>query len=251
MAEKWSDFTDGILNDRSDEINKKYGLNLADLLSNPGNYTNNLAAKANFEKIRDDIYGYLDQIETSIKDDREELNKNLKNCNDVTQKVSSFLADLSKKSNLPIISPANMRYNKDAVDIIYINEFNDSISSLLNKLASSSNFVLDSTDKYDDYSIGEWIFFGNHKSYDVNLLLEANTALDLDSSRNEINYLFANAEFVMGIDNQPKQVSDANTAGSGSKGTDVNTVSDSHSINNAGTSKNSDEAGSNGPINSS
>ncbi len=245
MAEKWSDFTDGILNDRSDEINKKYGLNLIDLLSNPGNYTNNLAAKANFDKIRNDIYGYLDQIEDSIKDERDDLNKNLKNCDEVTSKITSFLNDLSKKSNVPIISPANMRYNKDSVDTVYINEFNDSISLLLNKLVSSSTFILDSTDKYDDYSIGEWIFFRDHKNYDVNLLLEGNTALDLDSSRNEINYLFANAEFVIGIEEQPVQ--NQNTGTTDTKtATENNTELTPNNTNSTNNPKNGVKTGSDG-----
>lgn len=200
MADNWSDFTDQIIQALSDNITRDYGANLSDVLAKPDNYVDNEDMKRDLLKIQKYVNTYLDSLDSSLKTERENLNKDLKNCDDITNNINSILTN-SAKNSTPIITINNFTDSKGDKFTFYIDNFNNSLSDLIKKVSKNSLFIIDNTTKYNDYKIGEWLFVNDIKIYDFVVMLKPNYALDLDSSRAEFDMLFGNAESIIGAYN--------------------------------------------------
>lgn len=200
MADNWSDFTEQIIQALSDNITRDYGANLSDVLAKPDNYVDNEDMKRDLLKIQKYVNTYLDSLDSSLKTERENLNKDLKNCDDITNNINSILTN-SAKNSTPIITINNFTDSKGDKFTFYIDNFNNSLSDLIKKVSKNSLFIIDNTTKYNDYKIGEWLFVNDIKIYDFVVMLKPNYALDLDSSRAEFDMLFGNAESIIGAYN--------------------------------------------------
>lgn len=186
MAELWTDYTDSLIDRIDGKLKDKYKFSLRDFLSTPDKYSKNPNIEMTLSNMKEDIDKYIDDMITSMPQDSKALQTNITKCNSVTIAVAQTISNVTKQNKIPFIKPVTVDRDFARDETIYIDNADQSMMALINKLAEDSKFVCDFSTSYKDYTLGEWFFSGT-KNYTVTIYLEPNEVLSLETSKEELD----------------------------------------------------------------
>jgi hypothetical protein len=117
----------------------------------------------------------------------------------ITKQLSQNITSQARQNNTPVIRPVTMERDATREERLYIDAFDNSVISLVQRLVASSMLVADLGAAYKEYKIGSWLFSGN-KNYLLSVYMPDNTLLSLETSRAELdNLLAAASDFIKGL----------------------------------------------------
>ncbi|HUC38880.1 MAG TPA: hypothetical protein VL944_01995 [Candidatus Acidoferrum sp.] len=199
MADLWSDYTDALIKDIDQRIGNKYKLSVRDLLSNLDRYSSQPNISATISNLKEESNKYIDGLLDGMKPQAKEMDDSMAKASEITRQLAQNISMQAKQNNKPVIKPVELTRNRDMEEIIQVDNVNDQLLKLAERLVEQSNFVADFTFAYKNYNVGSWLFSTNSKDYTINVFLPSNSALDLEVGRQELNDLFDSAmSFVRG-----------------------------------------------------
>ncbi|MGC8694153.1 MAG: hypothetical protein ACP5RI_00850 [Candidatus Micrarchaeia archaeon] len=194
MADSWDDDVDGLLTDVDDLLYSKYKIHVKDLLNNPyrfGNFNNIVNIT---ELMKSDVDDYINGFIDLMKNEVKKLNDDELKATAVTSQISQTLSLAAKQKNIPIITPVSYSPDQTRTEIILIENNDQNLTLLLQKLIENAILVIDTTIKYENYKFGNWtIITQNGKNYNIQLNINSNMLLKIMQSKKTIDNLFDNA----------------------------------------------------------
>ena len=182
-----NDFADNIIDILEPQISEKYNISLKMLLTDPLSIENKKDTIEKITDIKTDINSYIDTLISESSEKESELNKLLENINDVSLKLDAFIKKNATEKNIPVLKAIYSRNTKKD-KIINIENFEENVTLLVNKLLSASLFVIDESYKYKEYDVGAWIFSSNN-DYAIEVFLPPQELMIIESARIELNNL--------------------------------------------------------------
>lgn len=230
--DNWYDLTNSLLDNVEDDIKTQFNIDIEDLLSNPSKYSDNDSIKSRFNDAVGYLNEYLDNVNSSLSESRLELESELSDIDKTTDSILNSIKDEASKSDKPVMSIDNTKYDDQSVIALYVSKADDNTKSLVKSLISNSLFIIDKTSTYNNKHLGEWLFIGNQKIFDLSLSLSSNPVISFDLSKGEINMLTDEAADTLGVnatdntDNTSNNNPNANSnEDDNSSDTDANTES--------------------------
>ncbi len=188
MADDWSTQTDILISVMEPTIQSKFGISLRDLLNDPGKYAGTEGLDTKVSNIKEEIGNYVSSTIDSMPDDKRSFEDDAIKCDSMTKQLNQNISLQTKQNNVPLIKPDSMDRNVNDDQVVYINAVDNSVLSLVQKLAATSIFVADFSKSYRNYNIGEW-FFSGQKNYVIRVNLQPSALITLDSARDELSGL--------------------------------------------------------------
>jgi hypothetical protein len=169
------------------------GVSARDILTKPAFYVSKSNIETTFSNIREDVENYIEELAKGMEDDKKDMEKDGLKCDAVTKQLSQNISMQAKQNNIPIIKPVSIDRNTDGEEVVYINNVDNGIIALIAKLSTSTSFIADFSTVYKTYNLGQWLFDGQ-KNYVINVAMEPNAYMDLDSAKEEINVIMDGIE---------------------------------------------------------
>lgn len=187
MADLSNDFTDTVISILEPEIQEKYKLSLTALLTNPDSVIDKENITEKITNIKIDVNNYIDNLISQSSDKQLELDKTMDNLNNLSIQLEQLINLEANQKQLPILT-AIFEHNEKQDQTIYFEKFNENEQLLVKKFIDSSIFIINTSEIYNHYKIGSWIFSGN-KIYRIKVHVPENELLIIESTKIEINDL--------------------------------------------------------------
>ncbi|MDE1761735.1 MAG: hypothetical protein KGH59_03400 [Candidatus Micrarchaeota archaeon] len=182
LSDNAQDFVEEI--DR--KIVGKYEFSLQEILADPKAIATKPNPEASVAGIKKEVNQYFDEILADYGDEQKEFTKQLQAANSLSSAINDAIKSKFAGKGIPIISPVTVDRDTTKEETIIVSAYDQSVESLIIKLASISNFVADTSTKYNNYTIGSW-FFSGEKSYTLAVNPPISVVLNIESARAEIN----------------------------------------------------------------
>ena len=157
----WDDQTDVFINEIDADVTKKYNISLRKLLLQPAEFAKTDKISDTVDKIKADVDAYFDEALAGLKDEDEELTKQLESIDAVHTQINQTINSRAGIARTPFVRPVDFDFGDTAPETIYIDAFNGQVDLLITKLINSSAYICDLSTSYRKYSIGSWLFSGN------------------------------------------------------------------------------------------
>ncbi|MCL4383541.1 MAG: hypothetical protein M1168_03675 [Candidatus Marsarchaeota archaeon] len=195
MADLPDNFLETVISILEPEISKNYNISFTALLTDPNSITDKENIDEKIKNIRRDANTYIDNLSAQSEDKQAELDKAMNNINNISDQAEQFITSQAMQNQTPLLNSL-FEHKEKQDEIIYFEKFNENEQLLVKKLLSSSLFVVNMSDNYNNYKIGSWIFAGN-KNYNLKALMPPNELLIIGSVKQEINDLLDQAASVL------------------------------------------------------
>jgi hypothetical protein len=186
MAKMFNADTEQLLKRITPAIKSKYDLNINELVANPQKFAGDASIPDKIDGIKADVSTSIDGIIASMGDAEKELDGEMSKADSISKKLIQQVSIHSKQNNIPVITPYLAERDDKINENIYIDNADDPVLTLIERLVSNSIFILSSTTSYKDYQIAEFTFVTNSKDYTIRININLNTVFDLEYSRTEI-----------------------------------------------------------------
>ncbi|MDE1868797.1 MAG: hypothetical protein KGH60_02415 [Candidatus Micrarchaeota archaeon] len=199
MAELWSDYTDMLISGMDRQMNTKFKVSLRDLLTDPSRYASQQNIQITVGNIKEEVNRQIDARIAAMGDAAKALEDAAAKADSLTGQISQSINVQARQNRVPVIKPVAVDRDVTREERIYVDSANADVSSLIEKLVSTSTLVADTTTAYKNYRIGEWLFSGQ-KNYVMRVYLPRNGVVSLEASRGELTTLLdAAADFLKGV----------------------------------------------------
>lgn len=188
MADDWSAQTDLLISIMEPTIKSKFDISLRELLNDPSKYSNIEGLDTKVGNIEDAVKEYINTTIDGMPEEKKNFENDALKCDSVTKQLGQNISLQAKQNSVPLIKPDSMDRNRDNEETVYISSVDNSVLSLVQKLAASALFIADFSNSYRNYNIGEWLF-GGAKNYVIRVNLQPSAIITLDSAKDELNAL--------------------------------------------------------------
>ncbi len=203
MADLWTDYTDMLITQFDGTLGKNYKVSLRELLTDPLKYAGEDGISTQFQNMREDLIGFIDDSLGGFKEQKEQYEAELAKCHAITKQLSASISSKAALKKVPVIKPISMNTNK-ADEIINVDSASAEVVTLVEKLAQSSFLVADFTRDVDGKNVGSWLFDGT-KNFIINVYLPPNEYASLTASKDELTALFEVAARVFAVPEDAKR----------------------------------------------
>lgn len=199
MAELWSDYSDMLISSMDKQISTKFKVSLRDLLTDPSKYASQQNIQMTIGNIKEEVNKAIDSRIAGFGDSEKALDDAAAKADSLTGQISQSIIVQARQNKVPVIKPVAVDRDVTREERIYVDSANADVSSLIEKLVSTSTMIADTTTTYKNYRIGEWLFSGQ-KNYVLRAYLPRNGVISLEASRGELTTLLdAAADFIKGV----------------------------------------------------
>ncbi len=181
----WDDQTDVFINEIDADTTKKYNVSIRKLLLNPQDFTKMDNMPATIDKMKTDVIAYFDELLGDLKDEEDELTKQLEDVDAIHTQINQIVSSRSGIARVPFLTPADFDFGDVTPETIYINKYDGQIDLLITKLINCSNYVCDLSTSYRKYSIGSWLFSGS-RSCLLSIKPPESMVVSIENSRDTI-----------------------------------------------------------------
>ncbi len=191
-GQAWNSYTDYLINVIDAKLNRKYDITVRDLFTDPSRFAGKQGISNTIGSMKADADGIIDALAAVRSSDKDAFNASLPKLDAISKKIAAVVTTQAKQSGIPIINPDAFNRNESDDIVIAISNADADVQALVQKLASASLFIVDMSVSYNNYLIGSWLFSGN-RNYLLNVYMEQNDFVMLQSSKDEIDAMFAYA----------------------------------------------------------
>lgn len=125
---------------------------------------------------------YFDSQLDQIAGERQRLIHELESMHAQYTRMDQLIMEKAASMKVPYVKPALLEINQDLQEEITVDQYNDSVEGLINKLLSVSTYVADLSENFGDHMLGSWLFSGS-KPYLVTMQQPDSPAMDIERSR--------------------------------------------------------------------
>lgn len=181
----WDDQTGVFVNEIDADTSKKYNISLKKLLLNPGEFANVDKIAETVDKIKTDVGAYFDDLLSNLKDEEDELTKQLEAADAVHTQINQTIGSRAGIARVPFIRPIDFEAGDSNPETVYIDKYDGQLDMLITKLINGANYVCDLSVSYRKYSIGSWLFSGS-RSCQLAVKSPESVIISIESSRDAI-----------------------------------------------------------------
>ena len=189
------DFADDVIDMLEPEISEKYNISLKLLVTDPLSIENKDDAANKIADIKGDVENYLDKLSAQSAEKPDELIKTLGNINDISIKLENAIITNAHEKQIPILNATLSRARKKD-EVINIENFDENVMLLVNKLLATSLFAINESYTYKEYKIGSWIF-SSAKNYSLQVFLAAHELMIIDYAKTELENMLEQASSIL------------------------------------------------------
>jgi hypothetical protein len=173
-----------------DEIDRsiagKYVFTLRDLLENPADYSETQDIGKEIDKLKVDVNSYFDEMISGASEQVSKYKDDAMKATRLAEKFEGVLKDKAKGAKKPFISPFYFARNEDEDEVIFIDSYDTSYESLVDKLLDASLFVINTTMEIETFKMGRWVFVGENKNRGISILFPANPVGILEMAKDQL-----------------------------------------------------------------
>lgn len=166
-------------------ISDQYGMTLTDLLMNPSNFSGTTDIANKVEGIRTTVNKFFGDAMSGMDDERTRLIHEMENVNMEYMKINDSITSKTLAARVPYVKPFFIDTNADLEEEVIIDQYNNSIDSLITKFIGISNYVADISGKYKSYTIGSWVFSGT-RTYMISINRPTSPLISMENSNEYI-----------------------------------------------------------------
>ncbi len=193
MAEQaWSSYTDYLINVIDTKLKRKYDITVRDLFTDPSRFAGKQGISNTIGSMKADADGIIDALAATRSSDKDAFNASLPKLDAISKKIAAIVTVQAKQSGIPIISPEAFNRNEADDIAIAVSNADADVQAVVQKLVPASLFIVDMSVSYNNYLIGSWLFAGS-RNYLLNIYMEQNDFVQFQSSKDEIDAMFAYA----------------------------------------------------------
>lgn len=182
----WDDQTGEFISAIDEITNEEASISLKELLLRPEQYANVKDISKKVRDVRDIVSNYFNGLLDNLKDEQDRLQLELESINVQYKKINDVVSAKSTTLKVPYIRPLYVDVNQDLREEIVIEQYNDSLDSLIGKLVSTSTYIADVSDTYKNQKLGSWLFSGG-KPYVLTMRRPASMVVMIERSSDLIN----------------------------------------------------------------
>ena len=185
------DFGEDIVDMLEPQIFEKYSISLKQLLADPLAIEDKDNAAGKIPAIKEDIDNYMNKLNSQSSESQETLDKSLQNANNISIQLKELITTVAREKQIPVLN-ATFGRNIKKDEVISIENFDENVTLLVNKLISTSLFVVNESYRYREYEIGAWVFSSN-KDYALQVFMPPHEIMIIDSAKSELDGLLDQA----------------------------------------------------------
>lgn len=189
------DFADDVVDMLEPQIFEKYSISLKQLLTDPLSIEDKETAAGKIGAIKADIDSYMDKLMSQSAENQGALDKSLENANNISAQLKEAITASAREKQIPVLNAAFGR-NVKKDEVISIENFDENVALLINKLIASSLFVVNESYKYKEYEVGAWVFSSN-KDYALQVFMPPHEIMIIDSAKTELDGLLDQSLAIM------------------------------------------------------
>lgn len=185
QALPWDEGTDSFVKDIDSDVNEKYRISLRELLLDPAKFAEAEDMPSTIGKIREDVTEYFDEIFADMKDDDDELTRQMEAIDAVHTQINQTVSSRAGIGRIPFLKPADFDFGGATPETVFVDKYDGQVDLLITKLINSSNYVCDLSTSYRKYSIGNWLFSGS-RSMLLSVKTPESRIIAIENSRDAI-----------------------------------------------------------------
>lgn len=182
----WDDQTELFVSDLNDTISKKYNLNFRSLLMSPEKYLGTKGMSGTVKQIRADADAYFSELMEGMEEEAKKLQAELASATNQYKQVDVLLSEKAAAARIPYVKPFFVSRDSDREELIVVEQYEESLDSLVGKLVNVSNYVADISTAYKEFRMGSWLFSGT-KNHVLSINPPVSPVLVMESSRDVID----------------------------------------------------------------
>ncbi|MGC8479166.1 MAG: hypothetical protein ACP5M9_00645 [Candidatus Micrarchaeia archaeon] len=179
---EWDELTDSFITGIDDKLLVDSDVKLRDVLTHPSKYAQKSNASSILEKMQSSIDTYFGIVMEAFKSEKDKFDKELEAMSILYSKVSSTIQEKAELSQTPIITPHSINVNEKSSESIIIDSFDTQVEHLIGKLTSSSVYIGDISAKYNEHTLGSWIF-SSKRPYILTIKPPENIIMEIENAK--------------------------------------------------------------------
>lgn len=185
-------YTEELLNRIDKNVKKRFKTSIFDVIENPMDYVRKSGSDKDIVEISNFVMLEVDAIIGSVSSRAKDLHDHAVKTDEMSKRFSSYISAHAKQNDVPILRPASSEVSYSNKDQFYVGWLDDATTHFIEKIIESSNFIIDISRHYDDYTAGRWLFCGK-KDYVFGVYAPKMSVMLLKESRSEINRMLKEA----------------------------------------------------------
>ncbi len=185
-------YTEELLKRIDKNVKKRFKTSVFEVIENPSNYVQRSGSDKEILEISNFVMSEIDSIIGGVSNKAKDLHDHAVKTDEMSKRFSSYISAHAKQNDVPILKPASSEVSYANKDQFYVGWMDDSTTHFIEKIIESSNFIVDISRHYDDYTAGRWLFCGK-KDYVLGVYAPKMSIVLLKESRSEINRMLKEA----------------------------------------------------------
>ncbi len=199
MADLWSGYTDALIKQIDKGLGDKYKMSIGELLTNIDRYAKQQNIQTTVSNMQEDVNRHIDGMLKGMPEQVKAMEESMAKANEMTRQLSQNISMQARQHSVPFVKPFDVVRNTGTEETVQIDNIDDQVLRLVERLTDGAIMVVDFSASYKDYNIGSWLFDRPDKNYNISVYIAPNDATSLEMSREELDDLFtAASNFVRG-----------------------------------------------------